>query len=191
MSRFVWRGEEVPLSSLETTDVMWIVTDGGATANGFPECRASWAFHVTNGIEYYEDSGEVCPVDIPGEKFRTSNNRGEILAVLRALEACAYEARNGILPYTERIVVLADSKLVLNVLSGTWKASMNLDLFTPALAFVAELKVRYTVCFEHIHSHPSKKEIPSQDDNLAWFKYVHNDRVDVLCSRVLSASGQS
>jgi uracil-DNA glycosylase len=171
---------------LETVDVMWVVTDGGATDNGAPSCRASWAFHITNGIDYYEDSGEVCPIDIPGEKFRASNNRGEYLAILRALEVCAYESRNEIFPHTVRIVILTDSKLAINILSGTYKASANLDLVTPTRTLLAELRSRFIVEFEHIHSHPTKKEIPSQDDDLAWFKYTHNDRVDKMCAAVLS-----
>ena len=106
--------------------VAW--TDGSCDPNPGP---GGWGYRVEFGGTYYEDRG--------GEPD-TSNNRMEMVAIIRALEACNLATD---------VIVRTDSQLVLLCAVGRWKRKSNLDLWQD----MAKLCAGRRVAFEWWRSH--------------------------------------
>ena len=81
-------------------------TDGGCKPGG----RGAWAFVCEDGFEAY------------GRVSNTTNNRTELLAVIKALE---YAASKG---YAD-VMVMTDSQLTMYCAQGLWRLSSNKDLW--------------------------------------------------------------
>lgn len=192
---------------------VYVFTDGAAIANGKPNCRASWGFYITDGTTCAEIHGEVAPIDIPGELFHTSNNRGELEAIIRALEfvhahlgelapsrECAARSASKL---STRVVVVSDSEYALNCVNSWvngWIADpsklagkKNLDLIFAAKSELDAIKSSCDVAvqFAHVRSHcmeppgaPTTKSAPS----LAWFAWKCNGIADQLCAQVLGVT---
>ncbi len=184
-STFIDRPSTVPEECPEEPDTLWLFTDGAATANGKKTCRASWAFHATDGVVCHEGSGECAPVDLPGKEFMSSNQRGELMGVLKGLEHCLYEAVNQTLPYATRLVVVTDSMYCVNLLSGGQRAACNVDLISWALDIIGRLQRLLPITFVHQKAHPTKKTMMGLTGQ-ALFLCMHNDRVDKLAAAVLA-----
>ena len=73
---------------------------------------------------------------------RTSNNRMEILAIISVVNS---------LPYGSSVTIHSDSQYSINVLSGRWQASMNLDQVALYRRLVAERNIKVT--FEWVRGH--------------------------------------
>jgi uracil-DNA glycosylase len=67
------------------TDDIYIFTDGGCTGNGKTHAKASWAFYMVYKQSFYCMCDRVAEVDLGG-KFKTSNQRGELLAISKAVQ---------------------------------------------------------------------------------------------------------
>ena len=72
----------------------------------------------------------------------TSNNRMEILAIISVVNS---------LPYGSSVTIHSDSQYSINVLSGRWQASMNLDQVALYRRLVAEKNIKVT--FEWVRGH--------------------------------------
>lgn len=172
-----------------TTDTLWVFTDGGSIANGKPECVASWSFYITDGCNIATAHGMVAPVDIPCEEFKSSNQRGELTAILAGLEYISGHMSDFDF---ERILIVSDSEYSINCISkwaATWlenptkhklSEKKNLDLIIPA----KELRdgIHKPVDFKHIRSH---KVAPADTESHEWFLWKGNDIVDINCNIAL------
>ena len=72
----------------------------------------------------------------------TSNNRMEILAIISVVNS---------LPCGSSVTIHSDSQYSINVLSGRWQASMNLDQVALYRRLVAERNIKVT--FEWVRGH--------------------------------------
>lgn len=123
-------------------------TDGACFPNpGF----GSWAFTDLNGVED------------KGTEMSTTNNRMEMLAVLRALERFKEE---------KDLLIISDSQYVVFTLTKNWKKKKNVDLWTPLVKLFKETNAR----IEWVRGH-------SGDPG--------NERADELCLSALPIEAQS
>jgi ribonuclease HI len=89
-----------------------IYSDGSCLKN--PGGASGWSFCVT------DDSGEFPELIDSGGEISSTNNRMEMMAVIKALEAVTSEV-----PYR----IYTDSQLVLRCATGQWQRKANLDLW--------------------------------------------------------------
>jgi ribonuclease HI len=89
-----------------------IYTDGSCLKN--PGGASGWSFCVT------DDCGEFPELIDSGGEISSTNNRMEMMAVIKALEAVTSEV-----PYR----IYTDSQLVLRCATGQWQRKANLDLW--------------------------------------------------------------
>lgn len=179
------RTEDLPQEVPDDPCKIWLFTDGSATQNGYAGCRASWAYHMTDGVTYYEASAECAPIIIPGKTYKSSNQRGELTACLKGLEHILYEAQNKILPAVQGIVLVTDSMYCINMLDGGQTASCNVDLIQFTRNILGDLRALLPVEFVHQKAHMAKKNAP-QEGTYERFLYLHNDRVDKLAAAALT-----
>jgi uracil-DNA glycosylase len=167
-----------------TGDTLYVFTDGGATGNGKSHCKASWAF-CTVGKETHHESGLVENVDIPGVKYKTSNQRAELTAILNALKYVKTVAVSGV-SATTSIIIVSDSDYSMKCITKwfpKWSESdklekKNVDLITEAVGVYNS--INQTIQFKHIRSHQQK---PTGKDE--YFLWYYNDLVDRLCAEKL------
>jgi len=81
---------------------MQIHTDGGCDRNGQPDALGAWAFVA-------DDGHEACDIERD-----TTNNRVELLAVIRALE---YARSKG----AADVTIVTDSQVTMLCALGKWK----------------------------------------------------------------------
>lgn len=172
-----------------TTDTLWIFTDGGSRANGKDHCEASWAFYATDGCNVMSQSGLV---PHGTDTARATNNRGELTAILRALEFAATTTEADF--DFKHIMIVSDSKYSIgatNVWGDAWEADpvgkkmkekKNLDLITSARQLLKQLRQDFHVDFKHTRSHQPE---PASDSDDAWFVWCGNNIADKLCTSVL------
>ena len=176
-----------------SANCLWAFTDGGALANGKSHCKASWGFYITCGDYCAEDGGVVPLIDIPGQVFKTSNQRAELLALLKCLEFISSIGLNSEMVGFTTVTIVTDSEYSINCIS-TWYAGWikkpeylltrkNTDIIAPAYYLLELLKTKYNITLQHIRSHPTKKDIPSAG-TMAWFLYKGNDIVDKICEKI-------
>lgn len=175
-----------------TTDVLWIFTDGGSSANGKANCRAAWAFYMLDDNNVGFASDLVPEKEIPGKVYKTSNNRGELLAILSALKFI----RANIKKFSfESIIIVSDSEYSIESITENiykWQRDpikcklaekQNLDMIIPAKDLVESLQdmlgLKSNVTFRHMNSHLDE---PTNADSEEWFMWKCNDIVDKLCN---------
>jgi uracil-DNA glycosylase len=177
-----------------TGNVLYVFTDGGAYHNGKPDCVASWACFITDGTMMTIASGLVPPRDL-GLPYRTSNQRGELSAIMYALE---YVTSADTFVYTE-ILIVSDSKYSIECIESwapKWIAKSgkptlhnmdkfakykNTDLIFPSLDYVAQLRQQYKVTLRHQAAHGTV--VPA--DPLLRFLFKGNQHVDAMCALLL------
>jgi ribonuclease HI len=166
-------------------EIMWIFTDGAASANGKANCRASWAYSIVwkspINICYKNAYGNV----VECEDAKPSNNRGELLAILNALKTIdqIYGAN---IATTPQIAICTDSQYSIGCISvwaGNWLKQAaqaerkNLDLIYPAHHIYKKYGTK--IVFTHIRSH---RPPPPKEEGLEFFKWRGNELADSLCS---------
>lgn len=173
-----------------TNDTIWIFTDGGSSANGKANCKAAYGWYITDGEKVAFSSGLV-PEAVLGLVYKASNNRGELTAILSAVEFM--DSRLQLDEFSgSKIIVVSDSEYSINSITTwiyTWERDMvkhadkkNLDLIQPAKNIVERLKTKYKVEFRHMNSHMDE---PADNDCEEWFMWKCNDIVDKLCNKTL------
>jgi ribonuclease HI len=172
-------------------NTLWIFTDGGATGNGRARCRASWAFSMTDGAIIGEGYGLVPEINIPGVAYKSSNNRGELTAIIAALDFILL--RRAEFDFTS-IILVSDSKYSINALDvwiRQWLADpegrslatkMNLDLIMRGKQIIDQLRVKCAFEFRHVRGHRAE---PDDRESEEWFVWYYNDLVDKLCGKAL------
>lgn len=168
----------VPVTSPSPTrkvesNVIEVFTDGGCTSNGRKGSRGGLGVHFPQFPEL--DLSESLPA-YPAP----TNNRAELLAVVRSLQQCA------ILDpvFEQKVVIKSDSQLAcktVNCWLRTWKNQkwlkqdgrppVNLDI----LKCLDQLLLRRKVMMIHVKAHTGRKDFDS----------VHNDIADRLASRAI------
>jgi len=163
-----------------TTDTLWIFTDGAAKANGRSNCTASWGVFITDGSTRASAYDLVEPVDIPDKQYKTSNNRGELTAILRALTyVSTYNGTDGFC--YEKIKIISDSEYsVMGVDTRSAEGKANADLLIPAKELLAALKEKCPVMLERIPHH-SHEKAPVDTESEEWFLWKGNTIADKLC----------
>lgn len=176
-----------------TNDVLYAFTDGGATKNGGAGCVSSWGICVTDGkivdgefASSHIDGGVTVGVSEGKLDSESSNNRGELAAILHALEYIS-----GLPKLPSRIIIASDSMYAMNAISvwaDSWArdpkklvSMKNLDLIYTANAFYRALKTKCTV--EEVHVKGHRKETPGSPD---WKLWKGNDICDKKCTEMLS-----
>ncbi len=86
-----------------------VYTDGSCVGNGYHGARAG------AGVYFGEDDPRNLACGVPGLQ---TNNRGEVFAILKALE------REPVAP----LDILTDSQWAINCITRKWKATANLDM---------------------------------------------------------------
>ena len=165
-------------------NTLYICTDGGAIANGKPDCKASWGFYMTDGKFVARASGQVEPKFLPGCNFQASNNRGELMAILHAFEylLSKYTTLPPVFTY-QNIIVISDSKYSIDGIElRDLNGKMNVDLIAPAKDYVSQLRKKTSVKFIHVAA-GHDRECPT--GGIERFYWLGNDIVDMLCNEIL------
>lgn len=160
-----------------------VFVDGSCTKNGQTDARASYAFYISNGpLSPHLGSGIVCNDITP------TNNRGELMAFIRALE---YILDNDV--YNVRdILFISDSKYCVTIMNewldkwikqGTLNGKKNSDLLEKLNEYLTKLrKKRYMINTIHVFSH---KKAPIDKNSDEYFMWQGNDIVDRRASKML------
>lgn len=174
-----------------TDSTLWVFTDGGAIGNGAARCKASWGFYATDGYSLYMDSGIVPPIDIPGEVYKSSNQRGELTAIVLALEHIVASTQSTYI--YDDICIVTDSQYSISCFDiwivGWLKKpdemndKKNLDLIMKGYDLLKTIRGRFPLKFMHIRSH--KKEPEEAEAKFLW---KGNDIVDKMCEAVLKST---
>ena len=131
---------------------MEVFTDGCCSRN--PGGDGGWAFvAVQDGCMV----AEFC-----GSDPETTSNRAELKAIIQALLW---------LPPDASAVIVSDSKLCVEILSGNWHAKSNLDLVEEARALIRERRIG----FQWVRAHAGQK----------W-----NERADALAAQGQAKANQ-
>jgi ribonuclease HI len=117
---------------------MKVFTDGACSDNGRKGAKASWA------AVFPDDPTLDCAGRLEGEQ---TNNRAEFTAAIKALEVSEGP-----------IHVFTDSQLLIKIVTGQWKAKVNLDLVKKLSELVKEREVTWT----HVKAHTGRTDYESQ-----------------------------
>ncbi len=176
-----------PICTPTTPHKIIIFTDGAATKNGKTNCLASWAFVIFNNIsreKIYEARGMV---EATAQQPAT-NNRGELIAITRALEYIHNKNIYGLtITYVTIVSDSAYSIGCINVWASGWRKKnicdkKNLDIVFEAYDLLCGLRNSgVTVTFQHIRSH---KRAPSRDTS-EYFLWYGNNSADKLCTSLI------
>lgn len=183
---------------------IYVFTDGGCIGgNGSARAVASWGFTVMRRdcTIIHEASGLVPLAYIPGKKYQTSNQRGELLAMSAALKWLGgssndNSSRNSKDEITniERppVTIYSDSKYTISCITDwgpKWirqnktDDKANLDIILPAIETHGMLQQQRFIEIKHVKAHRNEPADKTSDD---WFQWYGNDRADKLCNIALS-----
>ncbi|SIP86107.1 Uracil-DNA glycosylase [Pacmanvirus A23] len=172
-------------------ETLYVFTDGGSTGNGYARCSSSWAFYITDGTTVVTAYGLVEEVEIPGQVYKSSNNRGELTAIMKALE---YIYTNMAEFTFNEIEICSDSEYSINCLDkwvANWLANpaksklsekKNLDVIVPAKEILDDIRQLKNLKFRHVRSHLDE---PYDQSSEEWFRWKCNDIVDKYCNVAL------
>jgi ribonuclease HI len=134
--------------------------------------------------------GTVAPVDIPGEVYKSSNNRGELSAVLFALRTAVFHKGSF---FFDNVIVVSDSEYAIGCMDEhliAWERKLtteqidkkrNIDLIRAAS--IARASIAIPCKFRHVNSH---KVAPADIESEAWFIWRGNYIADELCEIAIS-----
>lgn len=148
-------------------------TDGSASANGAATCRAGWGVYVPAAPFECALAGVAGPFGhteevrlcgpVPAGAVAPSNNRGELLAIMKALEWMLGLCQARPDDHPRRLVVVSDSQYSVNTLiewaprwvaKGALAKQKNPDMIGPALAQLAALRAAgVDVRLVHVRGH--------------------------------------
>ncbi|MBO6170461.1 MAG: ribonuclease HI [Bacteroidales bacterium] len=105
------------------SEIIYLYTDGAASGNPGP---GGWGVVLKCGNLRKEMSGGFA---------RTTNNRMELLAVIKGLEAILWKGAT--------VEVWSDSQYVVNTVTQGWKRKKNVDLWERFDALAPEFNIRF------------------------------------------------
>lgn len=155
--------------------MLYIATDGAATANGKPNCKCSWSFICGEltpaNVELCEKlrgcmltpkklddfiSGQASDIKfvasgcVAGDK--QSNNIGELTAIVECLK---YISATADLP--SEILIIVDSEYAFKSIDiwsrGAKKERKNAELIDSGRGLLDECRKKYKIDFIHVRSH--------------------------------------
>jgi ribonuclease HI len=179
-------------------DIWYLSTDGAATGNGKPHCRASYGYILISKHDLVELNAirdslagtrsskipeiELCCYDGSGELERPcSNQRGELMGALKGFERFLTEGLSG------RLIWLSDSQYTLKAIdewSRNWSKrgivaeKKNTDLILEARTLLDAIGVFQKI---HIRSHKTAPDDVWSDDWLYWFLNDYADKKATCC----------
>lgn len=160
----------------------YLGVDGGARKNGDPMCKCSW------GICYVGESGNPAVMAGLVDGDAQSNNRGELMAMLRGMQLAAN------VDTRRPLVIVCDSKYVIGVITDwakKWFADpvkhklhekKNIDLIQPCMTAYDTLRAKREVIVVHINSH---EKPPPMGDGHQYMCWMVNDEADKINQTVL------
>lgn len=173
-------------------ETLYMFTDGGSCGNGSKDCKSSWACYLINSTSQISMSGMVPNTEITNEVYKSSNNRGELTAILMAFLAVQTDIDNELRLIKKNICVVTDSEYSIGCITK-WYANWisdpekhklsekkNIDIISKIYEIYKKISGQYTVTFKHINSHTDEPESEPE-----WFYWKGNDTVDNLCNVVL------
>lgn len=170
-----------PLDNKKTSSIT-IFTDGGCTNNGGKNPVASWAYVVFDGKhEIHRESSKVVLGEYGDEL--PSNNRGELTAILRALEYVDKHKYQNVTLYSDSLITVS----TINEWYDTWVAKgienkkANPKLIGAIMLLYKKLN-NYNISVVHCKAHQNR---PSIDDP-SYMTWYGNDICDKLCSALLN-----
>jgi len=146
-------------------------TDGACSNNGKKNAKSSWAL-VYNGFKHKIKKGKYCTALSGLTHGKQTNNRGELIAVIVAMEKVIKSRLN------VKLSIYTDSKYVIGLLKGN-KAIANKDLYVRLMK--AKNKCKH-VNFLHVRGHGVE---PSDKTSNDWFLWNGNRVADKLATDVL------
>lgn len=177
-----------------TPQITYLFTDGGAKQNGNIGCKSSWGICVTTDFITLDhiDGGLTTGIsEIKDNQLDASNNRGELAAILHALEYIT-----GLPKLPPEIVIVSDSKYAMNSVSiwaDSWaqdpkklRTMKNLDIIYMANAYYRAIGSKTNISMKHVKAHRTGAAIPLIG-SLEWKLWKGNDICDKKCTEVLNA----
>jgi uracil-DNA glycosylase len=174
-----------------------VFTDGGCTGNGKAHAIASYAFYFPD--RFLDKSNAITGSEngkVPKEKIRPSNNRGELLAIILALEKIKKSK------IQVPITIVTDSEYALKIITEriwnwvknnkTFSDKKNTDYLQRLYKLLLYFKeLNQDIEMLHQRSHLKEEKIPKKDPNvktggLDYEKYANNKIVDKLCTKALN-----
>jgi ribonuclease HI len=136
--------------NMTRSEIIYLYTDGAASGNPGP---GGWGVVLRCGNLRKEMSGGFA---------LTTNNRMELLAVIKGLEAILWQGAS--------VEVWSDSQYVVNTVTKGWKRKKNGDLW----ARFDELSMKFSISFHWLKGHAGHPE---------------NERCDALAVAAYSMPG--
>lgn len=146
-------------------------TDGACSNNGRKNAKSSWGL-VYKNFKCKNEEGKYCTALSGLTNGKQTNNRGELIAVIVAIEKVIKSRLNA------KLSIFTDSMYVIGLSKGN-KAVANKDLYV--LLMEAKAKCKY-LKFYHVKGH--KKE-PSDIKSFEWFTWNGNRIADKLATDAL------
>ena len=153
------------------SDILHIYTDGACSGN---PGRGGWGVYIEKGIE---------KIELNGSDEDTTNNRMELLAVIKALEKLK--------KINQEVVVFSDSKYVIDAVEKKWvfkwrkdkfKGKKNSDLWKKFLKLFEIHNIKFKWVKAH-NNHPQNERCDflannaAKGDNLIIDKNFENNIV--------------
>lgn len=134
-----------------------IYTDGSCLGNPGP---GGWGVIILNGINESSASNSS-DIHLSGGEPHTTNNRMEMMAIIKALEWLHENVNKGALADC-RIRIYSDSNLLMGTLNKGWKRKANTDLW----AQIDKLRAWLNIEWIWVKAHATNK-INNRVDKLA------------------------
>jgi len=182
----------LPIAINTETDnekTIWLASDGACKNNGKVNSVASYGYIIVfPDNQTVESNGLVPNIHINGKKYKTSNQRGELTGIIKALEHLISDNISNMV-----INMVIDSKYVIgnfpdyvikhNIVNTMFKAVENLDLINIMHNLLDVLnKNNCELNSFHIHSHCYP---PDDIKSIEYLKWWMNYYVDDLATKKL------
>lgn len=168
---------------------MIVFTDGGCIGNGKSNAKASYAVYLDNTIirgsvmpfEYKYESNILSCIDT---KIAPSNNRGELLSIIRAFIEILNREDTKIVVYSDsQICVKTINEWYVNRLrKGTIHEFKNFDLVQIMMSLYYKIKLTKEIKIIHTRGHQKITNNMSEEQKKI---IIGNDTVDKYASEVL------
>lgn len=175
-----------------TSDILYIFTDGGCKNNGKKNCKGGYGIYITDDKEspFYKMNYVELIKDDP------TNQKAELLGINKAL--CILKENIQLLKNTDikKIVIVSDSMYSIKCIKewsktwikNNWKTSKgekvkNDTIIKDAIDTLELLRSRdFDIDFKHTFSHTVE---PKNRDTLEYVLWRGNDIVDKMINKIL------